>query len=82
MEQQEYNIKRQLKKSKRKPASKPRLWWECLQVQNMAEIGSNDLIKIMYGCCKYTHKNSKRGEIGLIDLSTTRIETDGIRGLN
>jgi hypothetical protein len=47
----------------------------------MAQISRNDLIKFMYGCCKHTLKNNKRVEIGLIDLRTTKIETDGILGL-
>jgi hypothetical protein len=39
----------------------------------MAAISRNDLIKIMYGCCKHAHKNNKRNEIGLIDLRTTNM---------
>ena len=48
---------------------------------NMTEISRNDLIKIMYGCCKHSHKNNKINEIGLIDLRTTNIVTHGIRGM-
>jgi hypothetical protein len=47
----------------------------------MAEISRNNLIKIMYGFCKRTHKNNKIDEIGLIDLRTTKLETGGIKGL-